>query len=392
MKRRIEELVGGVPGDVDGDLPRGARPDPPPRGRDRSARSNSRSTTRADQEPLVKSILEELELDPKRFAARDPRADLDAKNGLVTPGRVPPAGRVRLREAVAEVYRAVPGPALSANAIDFDDLLMMTVQVLGLPERASAGRSRFRYVLVDEYQDTNHAQYRCCPLLAGRGAERLRRRRSRPVDLRLPRRRHPEHPRVRAGLPRSERRARAELPLDEPDPRGRQRRHRQQSRAEGQGLWSDLGEGEPVGSWRSRTSTPRPGSSSPRSPDWRRTGSRARRDRRLLSDERAVPGGGGPPRPQGHAVSGDRRAALLRAGRDQGRRRVPPGDRQPGGLRLARTDREPAPGAGSATRRSPGSLAFADAQEITLRESLGRADEAGVRAAPLRKAIRKLAG
>ena len=82
-----------------------------------------------------------------------------------------------------------------------------------------------------------------------RANAQLRRQRPRhaQLDLRLPRRRHPQHPRVRARLPgRDDDRARAELPLDERDPRGGERRHRHNRERKPKNLWSELGEGDPV--------------------------------------------------------------------------------------------------------------------------------------------------
>ena len=116
----------------------------------------------------------------------------------------------------------------AANAMDFDDLLVRTVNLLELFEDVRERyQAAFRHVLVDEYQDTNRAQYRLLQLLEREAPQPVRRRRRLPVDLRLPRRRHPQHPRVRARLPRHRgRQARAELPLDADDPRRRQRDHR----------------------------------------------------------------------------------------------------------------------------------------------------------------------
>ena len=131
-----------------------------------------------------------------------------------------------------------------ANALDFDDIIMTTVNLLqAFPDVAEHYRRRFRHVLVDEYQDTNHAQYALVRELVGTAehpvdvppsestsARRaVRRRRRRPVDLRLPRRDHPQHPPVRGGLPgRDDDPAGAELPLHADDPDRRQRRHRAQ--------------------------------------------------------------------------------------------------------------------------------------------------------------------
>ena len=109
---------------------------------------------------------------------------------------------------------------------------------------ASATQQSFRHILVDEYQDTNHAQYRLLRLLCGdEPGERCgarsagctpqpgRGRRRRPVGLRLPRRRRPQHPRLPEGLPgRARGEAGAELPLDADDPARRERADREQPR------------------------------------------------------------------------------------------------------------------------------------------------------------------
>jgi len=72
-------------------------------------------------------------------------------------------------EKIAEVYRLYQQRLLEASAMDFDDLLMVTVELLGaFPEVLESWQDRFRYILVDEYQDTNHAQYRLVQLLAAK--------------------------------------------------------------------------------------------------------------------------------------------------------------------------------------------------------------------------------
>src|SRR6266480_4209607 len=131
-------------------------------------RSNFTIYDQADQVRLTKLCLEELERDPKRFVPRGIHAQISAaKNQLVTPEEY--ASRVAsfYDQTVAEVYDLYQRRMFASNAVDFDDLLMLTVQVL---ERFSEARARwqkaFRYALVDEYQDTNHAQYRLLQLLA----------------------------------------------------------------------------------------------------------------------------------------------------------------------------------------------------------------------------------
>ena len=122
-----------------------------------------------DQVRLVKACLEELGKDPKRFSPRGIHAQISrAKNELVSPEEY--AARVASfwDQTVAEAYELYQRRLHASNAVDFDDLLMLTVQVLErFPEALERWRKAFRYVLVDEYQDTNHAQYRLLQLLGG---------------------------------------------------------------------------------------------------------------------------------------------------------------------------------------------------------------------------------
>src|SRR5213083_1553651 len=131
-------------------------------------RSNFTIYDQADQVRLTKACLEELERDPKRFVPRGIHAQISAaKNQLVTPQEY--ASRVAsfYDQTVAEVYDLYQSRLFGSNAVDFDDLLMLTVQVLErFPEARERWQKAFRYILVDEYQDTNHAQYRLLQLLA----------------------------------------------------------------------------------------------------------------------------------------------------------------------------------------------------------------------------------
>ena len=74
--------------------------------------------------------------------------------------RSPPGRETAREKALAEAYAEYQRRLLAAGALDFDDLIMVTVNILqAFPDVAMAYRRRFRHVLVDEYQDTNHAQY-----------------------------------------------------------------------------------------------------------------------------------------------------------------------------------------------------------------------------------------
>ncbi|HXV56439.1 MAG TPA: UvrD-helicase domain-containing protein [Gaiellaceae bacterium] len=133
-------------------------------------RSNFTIYDQADQVRVVKAIVEEEGWDPKRFVPRGLHAQIsNAKNQLIGPEEY--AARVGsfYEQTVAAVYERYQKRLRSSNAMDFDDLIMVTVEILErFPEAREKWQKVFRYVLVDEYQDTNHAQYRLLQLLAGK--------------------------------------------------------------------------------------------------------------------------------------------------------------------------------------------------------------------------------
>jgi ATP-dependent DNA helicase UvrD/PcrA len=131
-------------------------------------RSNFTIYDQADQIRLTKACLEELERDPKRFVPRGIHAQIsNAKNHLISPGDYQNRVASFYDQTVADTYDLYQRRLFASNAVDFDDLLMLTVDVLErFPEALERWQKAFRYVLVDEYQDTNHAQYRLLQLLA----------------------------------------------------------------------------------------------------------------------------------------------------------------------------------------------------------------------------------
>ena len=130
----------------------------------------SRSFTIYDESDslrMLKRCMTELGIDPKRYPPRAIRSQISgAKNKLVDAASYAQAQGSVFEETAAAVYERYEKRMLAANAMDFDDLLVRTVNVLELSEEArERWRRTFRHVLVDEYQDTNHAQYRLLQLL-----------------------------------------------------------------------------------------------------------------------------------------------------------------------------------------------------------------------------------
>ena len=115
----------------------------------------------ADSLRLITIVAKELNLDSKRYPARQFQAMIsNAKNELMGPQDYVNAASNQFEQVTADVYTLYQQRLQRANAMDFDDLILKTVEVLQrFPEAKARFRSRFRHVLVDEYQDTNHAQY-----------------------------------------------------------------------------------------------------------------------------------------------------------------------------------------------------------------------------------------
>ena len=175
----------------------------------------------------------ELEIDPKRFPPRALQNQISsAKNRLTDSVEFSEAAGSIFEETAADVYRLYEKRMLEANAMDFDDLLVRTVNVMELFEEVrDRWRRAFRHVLVDEYQDTNRAQYRLLQLLAadhgnlmvvGDDAQSVYSFRAADIRNILD---------FERGLPRGRGdQARAELPLDADDPLRGQRGHRPEPR------------------------------------------------------------------------------------------------------------------------------------------------------------------
>jgi DNA helicase-2/ATP-dependent DNA helicase PcrA len=125
----------------------------------------------ADARRMVKRCIEEVGVDPKRFAPAAVHSQISqAKNKLLAASDCAQAIGSPFEQVLAEVYQLYESELLRMNAMDFDDLLFRTVNLLELFDDVRTHYAQsFKHVLVDEYQDTNHAQYRLLQLLVGGG-------------------------------------------------------------------------------------------------------------------------------------------------------------------------------------------------------------------------------
>ncbi len=123
-----------------------------------------------DQQSVIKSILKEKNIDPKKY---DPRALLgsisSAKNELIDPEEFSKTAGDYFQQIVSDVYTEYQKRLRKNNALDFDDLIMTTIQLFNrVPEVLEFYQRKFQYIHVDEYQDTNRSQYMLVKLLAAR--------------------------------------------------------------------------------------------------------------------------------------------------------------------------------------------------------------------------------
>ncbi|MFF7792055.1 DNA helicase PcrA [Streptomyces sp. NPDC007991] len=131
----------------------------------------------ADSKRLMALVCRDLDLDPKRFPPKSFSAKIsNLKNELIDEEDFAAQATDGFEKTLAQAYAMYQSRLREANALDFDDLIMTTVNLLrAFPDVAEHYRRRFRHVLVDEYQDTNHAQYALVRELVGT--------REHPVDV-----------------------------------------------------------------------------------------------------------------------------------------------------------------------------------------------------------------
>ncbi|MFH8678260.1 DNA helicase PcrA [Streptomyces lydicus] len=123
----------------------------------------------ADSKRLMALVCRDLDLDPKRFPPKSFSAKIsNLKNELIDEETFAGTATDGFEKTLAEAYAMYQARLREANALDFDDIIMTTVHLLqAFPDVAEHYRRRFRHVLVDEYQDTNHAQYTLVRELVG---------------------------------------------------------------------------------------------------------------------------------------------------------------------------------------------------------------------------------
>lgn len=123
----------------------------------------------ADQMTVMKRCIEELRVDDRKFRPRGVLAEISSlKNELVDPEEYSELVRNVREETIAKLYSLYQKKLRQQNAMDFDDLLVQTVRLFrSEPQVLQNYQQRFQYIMVDEYQDTNHAQYVLIHLLAG---------------------------------------------------------------------------------------------------------------------------------------------------------------------------------------------------------------------------------
>src|SRR5690606_17601381 len=121
-----------------------------------------------DQLSVIRGCMKDLNLDVKKFEPKAVQATISsAKNELITPKRFEDKVGDYFQEIVAKVYKMYQQRLRNNNALDFDDLIMKTIELFNeVPDALNFYQNKFRYIHVDEYQDTNKAQYMLCRMLA----------------------------------------------------------------------------------------------------------------------------------------------------------------------------------------------------------------------------------
>lgn len=121
-----------------------------------------------DTKQVIKNILREFNLDDKQFQPQAVQSRISgAKNRLIDPASFRKDSEDFYSQKIADIYEKYQQNMKKNNALDFDDLLVLTTELLQKKEIREKWQNRFHYILIDEYQDTNHAQYLMARYIAG---------------------------------------------------------------------------------------------------------------------------------------------------------------------------------------------------------------------------------
>lgn len=122
-----------------------------------------------DAQRLVKAVMSELEISEKNFPPRSVLSEISfAKNRMISPEMMKnDAGGDFRKKVIARIYAHYCSRLKDSNALDFDDILLLTVKIFEeFPDALEKFRNRYKYIMVDEYQDTNQVQFRLVLLLS----------------------------------------------------------------------------------------------------------------------------------------------------------------------------------------------------------------------------------
>ena len=122
-----------------------------------------------DSQRMIKSVMNELDISEKQFAPKAVLAEIsNAKDKMISPEiLMADAGMDYRKKKIAQLYKVYMQRMFDANALDFDDILCKTVELFDqFPEVLEKYRDRYKYIMVDEYQDTNHVQFRLVSMLS----------------------------------------------------------------------------------------------------------------------------------------------------------------------------------------------------------------------------------
>lgn len=122
-----------------------------------------------DSQRLIKNIMNDIDISEKQFAPRTVLSEISfAKDKMISPDHMKAdAGQDYRKKVIARIYKLYQERMKAANALDFDDILCLTVEIFEkFPEVLEKYQNRFKYIMVDEYQDTNHVQFKLVSLLS----------------------------------------------------------------------------------------------------------------------------------------------------------------------------------------------------------------------------------